>query len=436
MRNNRRSHEAKQYIIELPTFHADQVRVFNLGARFTAVRAGRRWGKTAYATTVSSDKVLRGDLVGYFAPEYKFIAEPFTAIRDQLAPIIANSSQTAGIIKTINGGQIDFWTMDNELCGRGRRYHLIVIDEAAFAKERTGIDLWRKNIRPTLVDYRGSALVLSNTNGISEENLLWALCNIPEYGFVEYHAPSHANPYLPRDELALIEKNTHPLVYAQEYLAEFVDFSGVAFFSLDAMLNEHHQPLDWPMHYDAVYAVIDTATKTGTDNDGTAVVYFALSRSKKPALVVLDWDIAQIEGSLLEHWLPSVFMRLDELALTCETLLPPMGVWIEDASSGAILLQQAARRNLPARAIESRLTMMGKDERAISVSGYVYNHQVKLARAAYEKTKLYKGATRNHFLSQVTGFRIGDKDHAKRADDIIDCYCYGIAIGLGDSSGF
>ena len=101
----------------------------------------------------------------------------------------------------------------------------VPFDEAAFAKERTGIDLWRKNIRPTLVDYRGSALVLSNTNGISEENLLWALCNIPEYGFVEYHAPSHANPYLPRDELALIEKNTHPLVYAQEYLAEFVDFS-------------------------------------------------------------------------------------------------------------------------------------------------------------------------------------------------------------------
>jgi hypothetical protein len=50
----------------------------------------------------------------------------------------------------------------------------------------------------------------------------------------------------------------------------------------------------------AVFAVIDSATKTGSDHDGTAVVYAALTNPPDQRLVILDWDIVQIEGSLLE----------------------------------------------------------------------------------------------------------------------------------------
>jgi len=40
----------------------------------------------------------------------------------------------------------------------------------------------------------------------------------------------------------------------------------------------------------------------------------------------------------------------------------------------------------------------------------------------------------NHFLHQVTTFRIGDKEAAKRADDLLDCFTYGVAVGLTDYS--
>jgi hypothetical protein len=63
-------------------------------------------------------------------------------------------------------------------------------------------------------------------------------------------------------------------------------------------------------------------------------------------LVILDWDIVQIEGALLETWLPSVFETLEELARGCRA----RGGWtafIEDKNSGTILLQQARRRGLP-----------------------------------------------------------------------------------------
>jgi hypothetical protein len=34
-----------------------------------------------------------------------------------------------------NGGRIDFWSLENQIAGRGRRYRRVVIDEAAFAKD-------------------------------------------------------------------------------------------------------------------------------------------------------------------------------------------------------------------------------------------------------------------------------------------------------------
>ena len=88
-----------------------------------------------------------------------------------------------------------------------------------------------------------------------------------------------------------------------------------------------------------------------------------------------------------------------------------------------------------AEAIESKLTAMGKDERALSVSGYVYQGNVKYTDYAFNKTTVYKRKSRNHLSDQIESFRIGDKDN-KREDDLLDTFCYGIALALGDGSGF
>jgi hypothetical protein len=78
---------------------------------------------------------------------------------------------------------------------------------------------------------------------------------------------------------------------------------------------------------------------------------------------------------------------------------------------------------------------MGKDERAISVSGYVYRGQVKYTDEAFDKTVIYKAKARDHLVEQVETFRVGDKD-SKREDDLLDTFCYGIAISLGNANGF
>ena len=86
--------------------------------------------------------------------------------------------------------------------------------------------------------------------------------------------------------------------------------------------------------------------------------------------------------------------------------------------------------------IDSGLTSVGKDERAVSISGYVHQEMVKISDVAYDKTLAFKNVTRNHFLSQVTTFRIGDKEAGTRADDLLDTFTYGVALGVGNKLGF
>ena len=197
-----------------------------------------------------------------------------------------------------------------------------------------------------------------------------------------------------------------------------------------------NKPVPFPKRCECVFAIIDTASKTGTEHDATAVTFFALDRQgARFPLMILDWDIVQIEGALLETWLPIVFKRLEDLAQQCQARTGSRGALIEDKNSGTILLQQALRRGMLATAIDSKLTAMGKDERALNVSGYVYCGKVKYTDYAFNKVSSYKRRTKNHLVDQVESFRMGDKD-SKRDDDLLDTFCYGIAVSLGNNEGF
>lgn len=422
------------YRVELPTLHPGQVSAYNLPARFKAGRCGRRWGKTKFGTTIAMDDAINSRSVGWFAPEYKFLSEPYQEIQATLSGLVSSSSESKGVIRTRSRGNIDFWSLENPLAGRGRKYHRVIIDECAFAKPNM-FDVWRKNIRPTLVDYRGRALALSNTNGIDPQNFMWKICNEPKHGFVQFHAPSSDNPLLDRQELADLKRDSHPLVWRQEYEAEFVDWSGVSFFTRDKLLV-NDLPVPYPPHCDSVFAVVDSATKTGRENDGTGVVYCAYMRNPTFGyrLVILDWELVQVEGDLLIQWVPHIFEHLKELAVQCRARNGSIGTWIEDKSSGIVLIQHAANNQWPARAIDSGLTALGKVERAISISKYVFPGMVKISGVAFDKVSVYKEVVLNHLLSQVVGFKIGSKDQVD--DDLLDCFCYAVALALGNSEGF
>ncbi len=443
-------------IIDLGTPHSGQLAAYAAlkGHRFKAMRSGRRFGKTEFAKQWLANSALRGLETGWFSPQHRISTEVFAQFADILRPI-AKISKSEGVIRIHGGGVIQFWTLENSNAGRSRGYKRVVIDEAAFTKNGdTGVDgsmmsIWEKSIKPTLLDYDGEALVLSNSAGKNPDNFFYQICTDPRFGFREFHAPTSANPLLPkrldgeseiawlarRDEVfERLKADNAPLVYAQEYEAEFVDWSGAAFFAREKLLVGD-QAVAIPHRCDGVFAIIDTASKTGTDHDATAVTYFAINKSAPYPLTILDWDITQIEGALLETWLPLVFTRLEELARVCRAQHGSLGAHIEDANSGTILLQQARRRGWNANKIDSKLTAMGKDERAISVSGYVHRGMIKYTQHAFLKTTIHKHRSMNHLVHQIESFRVGDKDN-RREDDLLDTFCYGIAIALGNNQGF
>lgn len=391
------------------------------------LRCGRRFGKTTLLEREVAKRAFLGQRVGWFSPTYKLNAPSYSRILRTLLPVVSTRSKVEQLIETRSGGGVEFWTLQDVDAGRSRAYDFVVIDEASLVAKGLR-DIWEQAISPTLLDRQGSAVIAGTPKGTDPDNFFYAACTNPELGWIEHHAPTRENPMLNPEAVARLVTEYPPLVYQQEFLAEFVDWSGTAFFSQDQFLIDG-QPLPMPRHCDFVFAVIDTAVKTGSKNDGTAVVFYAQDNIGSIPLYVLDWDIVQLEGSLLEAWLPSVFQRLEQLAPQCGARHGSVGAFIEDKASGMILIQQAQRRGWPVTAIDGKITALGKDERSLNVCGYHYQGKCKIVRDAFEKVASYKEQSRNHFLAQVCGFRIGVKD---QADDLLDCYTYGLAAALGN----
>src|ERR1700722_15110910 len=134
--------------------HVDQQRAWEEMTRFTALRCGRRWGKTELLGGEACLYAHRGKLVGWFAPDYKRLLPSYNWVEQALSEIKRNSNRSTGMIETIVRceddpnvfGSVEFWTLNDLTAGRSRHYHLVVIDEAAFA----GLDMteiWRSSIK-------------------------------------------------------------------------------------------------------------------------------------------------------------------------------------------------------------------------------------------------------------------------------------------------
>lgn len=427
--------------------HVAQSAVWTEGSQhqYNVVRCGRRWGKTAilgniaisYATSLFKEtggERLQGGMVGIFTAEYKQQQEIFDYIEEALLPLIKRKSRSGGYIRLKNGGKIDFWvTNNNKLAGRGREYDVVLIDEAAFTKSPEMLEeTWPKAIKPTLLTRRGRAWVFSTPNGNDDNNFFYAICTDEKLGFHEHHAPTSSNPFVPADELEKERLNNDPRVFRQEFLAEFVDWSKEALLDVDKWLVDG-QPVEMPTTCDIIFAIADTALKGGTENDGTGFVYFAYEQTySEPRLTIIDWDVTQIKGSLLPEYIPSVYDNLERLAKICRPRMGSQGVFMEDAAMGAILNQKAESEGWQMTPIKSVLTGKGKDERAVMASGHHYMGKCKITKEAHEKTETFKQVTANHLMKQVAGFHLADPKAHKRADDLFDCYVYGVIIAFGN----
>ncbi len=381
------------------------------------------------------------DLV--LSPEFKCLFPEFTLNPDSQAKEYWN-------IK--NGGYYLSGTIGSTINGFGA--NLFIIDDPYKDREKAESETWREQVWNwyTSVVYNrlesDPAIILIQTRW-HEDDLSGRLQIAESEGegdkwekLILSAEDQQGNPLwperFPKERLKQIRNVIGPMDWASLHMQQPRPFEG-SYFSENSLLMKtddgQYLPLAEPKRYHVVSAFVDSAAKDGKTNDATAVVYLAQSPVFEPAIAILDWDIVQMEAAMLCDWLPTVFDRLEYWSKKIEALLGTAGVWIEDKSSGIVLLQQAAKIGTQnVYPIDTKLTALGKVGRGLNASKYVYPGMVKFTKHAYEKTLQYKGRTRNHLLAQILNFRVGTKDMGE--DDLFDAWAYGISIMAGNSEGF
>jgi hypothetical protein len=396
--------------------------------RFTLLRAGRRFGKSALIAALAADTAMLGGMAGLFAPTFKLAVPLFDVLARALAPIIFSSHRAQEIrVVEDGGGAIEIWNLESGYTGRSRSYRLVALDEAAFC--RPSLDTaWHAAIRPTLVDVLGAAVVASTPNGVSEDGFFWRICSVPEYGFREFVAPTLCNPIISPEEIETLRGQHNAAVFSQEFEAQFVNLAGVGLFDVSRLLDKGN-PWEMPEKFDKVFATLDSGIRGGQEHDASAILFLGLNVFLQPqGLFVLDWEAVELGAGDLEYWFAIVGRRLDEYAE--KTRFGSEGVFVERAGLGEMLLSKANALGVLAQEIKPELVARGKDLRALAAETYINSGRVKLTTPACERISKLKGVARNHLLAQTASFRIADREAYKRSDDLVDALVYAALVAF------
>jgi phage FluMu gp28-like protein len=207
--------------IRLPKPHAAQQIVIDSKARFKVLMSGRRFGKSLVAQILAIKDLLDGKLVAYLAPSNIYIDGPdgfFMAILNMLPEaLIKASNKNNHTIELKTNGIIRFFSGEAIQNFRGKKFHKVIIDEAAFVSDLE--TAWTESISPTLTDYKGDALFISTPKGRNYFDALYIKGKQKEDGFESFHFTSYDNPYIDPLEIDAQQARLPEAVFKQEYLA-------------------------------------------------------------------------------------------------------------------------------------------------------------------------------------------------------------------------
>ena len=278
--------------LDLPRPHPQQLRVIAEAKRFNALCCGRRWGKTK----IGENRVLDCAFVhqrlpvGWFAPTYKYLDQPFNSLVSTLRPITRRLNQQKHLIELINGTVVECWSLDDPDAGRGRAYKRIIVDEAALVPnfERA----WQETLRPMLTDYQGDAWFLSTPKGIANSfHTLYQRGQDPQsIEWASWRMPTSTNPFILGSEIEAARGDLTDLAFAQEYLADFVTWAGQVFRRImDAVKPVDAAPVaiigvDWGRTGD--FTVFTSISGTGCvlEIDRFRGIEYALQRDRLQAM--------------------------------------------------------------------------------------------------------------------------------------------------------
>lgn len=228
--------EKKKFILQ--KLHIGQQYIYEHMKRFTVLACGRRFGKTEFCIYIVIKILLKGGRVGWVAPTYKLITAVYYFIANYFEGEIDRKNEQHHYIYLKNGGQIEFWSIDNnEDVGRSKWYNLVVIDEAGMIKNLWKI--WQSAIKLTLMDYQGSAIFAGTPKGRNGFYKAFVLgSNNNKKDWVSFSAKTGANPFIKPDEIESMMEDMSQELIEQEIEAKFLDDSGSVFKNVSVVSTE------------------------------------------------------------------------------------------------------------------------------------------------------------------------------------------------------
>jgi phage FluMu gp28-like protein len=253
--------------IFLPTPHANQQKILESDKRFRVIMCGRRFGKSELSQILGVSYAVKGLQVAYITPTYGLAKVFFGRLTESL-PFPKNKSDLK--IDFSNGGQIEFFTGERLDNLRGRKFHLVIIDEASFIPDLE--NGWNNSIRPTLTDYKGKAVFLSTPKG---KNFFYSLfMKAGENDWASFKFTSYDNPHIDPKEIDDARMQLPEVVFEQEYMANPAENSANPFGSkfIRACIKPISNQQIVAFGIDLAKSVDHTAI-IGLDNSGN-VAYF------------------------------------------------------------------------------------------------------------------------------------------------------------------
>ena len=166
--------------------------------------------------------------VAWIAPTYKNTRPMWRWAVSTAMPAVKAGRMSVNrsdkIITTKAGGELAIYSGDNIDSIRGEAFNLVILDEAAKLLEGA----WTDAIMPTLADYDGDAVLISTPRGRNWFYNEFMRAQADGQHAAAWQAPTSDNP-LPNIQHAFraVRERVPEMTYRQEWLAEFVESSGV-----------------------------------------------------------------------------------------------------------------------------------------------------------------------------------------------------------------
>ena len=397
-----------KYLPKLPRLHEGQQKVRDSEARWKILCAGRRFGKTRLGVQMCMEVALKGGRAWWVAPTFSIarvgwrdIAASAKSFPREIEPNVSLANMQ---IDLPNGGSIAVRSADNPQRLRGEGLDFLVMDEAAFVKP----EVWQEVLRPTLTERKGSALFISTP--IGRNNWFYDLWEVAEdaENWERFRFSTTDNPMIDPEEVEAARKEVGSIVFAQEYLAEFVDAGqGMLrpeWLNYFVMVPDEAGNIKCVVEGSEYYlkalkkfGVVDLATTTNKDSDYTVITSFAVTPDNR--LLVIDMQRQKLEGPDI---IPAIKRAIDKNKLEY--------VGIERQGFQTTIIQMAQRSGIRVKDLKSD---KDKVTRALPLSARMESGDVFLLRDTHWLPEMER---------EIMTFPAGAHD------DIIDTLSYGVQM--------